>query len=165
MGRVTWLLACLCWSSVCAGADGGILDQHQARAERYFRAVYGCQPSVIDELAAGDIVITYPIFQEIFGKSAIRGREAVKAFAAHFCSKWTEGKVTIDQAIAGNDAVVLVWTFSARDSAAPTTDRHTWGGITVLRFDAEGRIAAEIGEESTPGPMGRLTMAPDQDSG
>jgi hypothetical protein len=31
-----------------------------------------------------------------------------------------------------------------------------WGGMTLFRFDASNKIIEEIGEESSPGPFGRL---------
>lgn len=53
--------------------------------------------------------------------------------------------------------MVLVWSFSARDTEAEAGEAGSaWGGISLFRFDAEGKITAEIGEESSPGPMGRL---------
>jgi hypothetical protein len=38
----------------------------------------------------------------------------------------------------------------------PTNEEHSWGGITLYRFDEEGKIVAEIGEESAPGPLERV---------
>ena len=58
--------------------------------------------------------------------------------------------------------MVLMWSFRARDAGLglqgnpPTYQEHRWGGITLFHFDESGRIEAEIGEESTPGPVGRL---------
>jgi ketosteroid isomerase-like protein len=128
-----------------------------ALAERYFRGVYGCDAAVVDDLASDDIVVTYPVFATIFGKPALRGREAVKAFALRFCQKWTGAHIELHDAISDADRVVLLWSFSARDTASePPGQEHSWGGITLLRFDQHGKVVAEIGEESEPGPMGRL---------
>jgi len=126
-------------------------------AERYFRGVYGCNPAVVEELTSPDIVVTYPIFASLFGKPVLRGRDAVAAFAEHFCQKWANAEVVFHEAVSDERRVVLLWSFSARDTeAGPGEGESAWGGISLLRFDAEGRITAEIGEESTPGPMGRL---------
>jgi len=128
-------------------------------AERYFRGVYGCNPAVVDELASPDIVVTYPIFASLFGKPALRGRDAVKAFAEHFCRKWANPEVVFHDAISDEGRTVLVWSFSARNTEAASGEAATaWGGMSLFRFDAEGKITAEIGEESTPGPMGRLSQ-------
>ena len=164
MKRASLFLCYLVFSSLCLGTDADILAHRKAQAERYFRAIYSCQLSVIDELAAENITISYPIFQQIFGEAAIHGREAAKAFSMHFCAKWTDAQITIEQAIAEQDTVVLVWKFSARDTADQTSDRQSWGGITVLRFDNHGKISSEIGEESAPGPSGRLTKAAEKTS-
>jgi SnoaL-like domain len=127
-------------------------------AERYFRGVYGCNPAVVEELASPDIVVTYPIFQSLFGKPALRGRDAVEAFAEHFCRKWANPEVVLHDTVSDEQRVVLVWSFSARDTeAAPGEPASEWGGISLFRFDAEGQIIAEIGEESAPGPIGRLS--------
>jgi len=129
-------------------------------AERYFRGVYGCNPAVVEELASPDIVVTYPIFQSLFGKPVLRGRDAVEAFAEHFCRKWANPEVVFHDAVSDERRAVLVWSFSARNTeAAPGEPVSEWGGISLFRFDAQGRITAEIGEESTPGPLGRLSKA------
>jgi hypothetical protein len=129
-------------------------------AERYFRGVYGCNPAVVEELASPDIVVTYPIFADLFGTPALRGRDAVKAFAEHFCRKWANPEFVFYDAVSDERRVVLIWSFSARDTEAASGEAESaWGGISLFRFDAEGRITAEIGEESTPGPMGRLSKA------
>ncbi len=126
-------------------------------AERYFRGLYGCNPAVVEELASPDIVVTYPVFASLFGKPALRGRDAVTAFAEHFCRKWANAEVVFHDAVSDERRVVLLWSFSARDTEAePGQAASAWGGISLLRFDAKGKITAEIGEESTPGPMGRL---------
>ena len=36
---------------------------------------------------------------------------------------------------------------------------HSWGGITLIRFDADGKIVEELGEESDPGPTARMRRA------
>ena len=136
-----------------------------SEAQQYFRGVYGGDASVVDELAAEDIVVSYPIFVDVLGTPAIRGREPLKAFIASFSQRWAEPGFEFHEAVADHSRVVLVWSFSARSVAAtspgapPTDAVHSWGGITLFRFDDSGRITAEIGEESTPGPFGRLQQS------
>lgn len=126
-------------------------------AERYLRGVYGCQPTVVTELASPDVVVTYPIFQQLFGKAAFRGRDEVVAFANHFCKKWSAGTFVMHQTVSDGQNVVIMWGFSARRADDPNAGARTsWGGITLLRFNSAGQITAEIGEESTPGPFARL---------
>lgn len=128
--------------------------EYKLLAERFFRGVYGGDPSVVDDLAGADVVISYPIFARLFNTPAIRGREAVKAFAVGFGTRWRDGQVTIHEAIEDKDRVVLLWSFRAR--RADSDEQHSWGGISFFRFDETGKIIAEVGEESEPGLYARL---------
>jgi hypothetical protein len=141
-------------------------NERKILAERYLRGVYGGDPSVVDALAAENVVSSYPIFARLFGTPALHGQQAVKRFVRGFSSRWTEAQVTIHEAIAEEERVVFLWSFCARrvddTETAPPPDSplHAWGGITLFRFNTAGRITAEIGEESTPGPWARLTDRP-----
>lgn len=137
-------------------------QRYKTLAERYIRGIYGCDSTVVDELAADNITMSYPIFRKIFSKPAIKGRNAVKHFVSHFCSRWKEGKITFHEAVAESSKVVLVWSFKARNvgslqpNVPPTGKEESWGGITLIRFNKAGKIEAEIGEESKPGPIERI---------
>lgn len=136
-------------------------DELRKRAERWFSGVYGGDASIVDELASEKIVISYPIFDKLFNSPVIRGRDAVKTFVIHFGRKWTDQKVTIDEALVDGNKVVLLWSFQARAVNAEHSDQtpsqpHHWGGITFIRFDEFGDIVQELGEESDPGPFGRM---------
>jgi hypothetical protein len=131
-------------------------------AERWFRGIYGCDPSVVDELAGDDVVVSYPIFESLFDAPAIRGRKAVKDFATGFCDRWADAQTTIHESVVEGDRVILLWSFrgrnigSARQDRPPTNREHSWGGITLFRFNSAGKIVEEVGEESEPGPFERL---------
>ena len=131
-------------------------------AQEWFAGIYCGDPSVVDRLAADSVVSSYPVFKRVFGVEALRGRDEVRKFAARFVTKWSEGTVVFRDIIAENNSVVLLWSFTARnigalaDDRPPTNEFHTWGGITLIRFDAEGRIIEEVGEESAPGPFERV---------
>lgn len=146
----------------CSTSDDSPAAERKAQAERFFRGVYGCSPSVVDELAADSVKMSYPIFAELYNTSAFRGKEAVRGFAERFCSRWEEAQFTFHESLADGDNVVLVWSFRARfvGSESPggpvPGEEQGWGGITLYQFDDSGKIAAEIGEESTPGPMARI---------
>ncbi len=150
--------------NACGDTNGGMKAERKALAERFFRGIYGCEPSVVDDLAADSVVVSYPIFKQLYNIDAFRGREAVKDFATGFCSRWTNAQFTFHDAIAEGDNVVLLWSFSARfvgsgtsqPGQPPLNQEQSWGGITLYRFDSAGKIVAEIGEESTPGPIERL---------
>ena len=135
-----------------------------AQAQAWLRGVYGLDPAVVDELGADDVIVSYPIFEKIFGHSVIKGQDAVRRFAVGFGQRWAEPEVTFHTTIAQDDQVVLVWSFKARNVGSAQADvqasneLHEWGGITLIRFNDAGKIVAEIGEESEPGPMGRLSL-------
>lgn len=151
------LVVCAC-PGLCSEAD----SDRAAVAERYFRGIYSGDMTVVDDLASADILISYPIIEELFGKGAIRGREAVKAFVNGFGKKWVAPQFEFHEVVSDGDNVVLIWSFRARDAGSSpagqpaTNEEHAWGGITWIRFDKTGKISMEIGEESSPGPMGRL---------
>lgn len=163
MRRVPWIAVPLILLVSCGSSDTAFRSERKAVAERFFRGVYGGDVSVVDELAAPDIVVSYPIFQELFNTPVIKGREATKEFARGFAQRWADASVTIHEAIAEDDQVVIVWSFrarnvgSARSDQPPSNQEEAWGGITLYRFNPEGEIAVEVGEESEPGPHERLS--------
>lgn len=129
-------------------------------AERWFRALYACDPELVRELASPDVVVTYPIFAELFEEPALRGKDAVARFAEGFCERWAEPEITVHRSLSGEAAAVLVWSFSARRTGAGADgSRSDWGGLSLFLFDAQGRMVAEVGEESAPGPMARWEEA------
>jgi len=148
--------------SACSGPIDDSTAERKTLAERFFRGIYGCTPGVVDDLAAANIVISYPIFQTIYGRSALRGREAVKQLTENFCETWADPQLTIENTIAEGNNVVFLWSFWARNVGPlpggdpPTNSVHGWGGITLFSFDEDGKIIAEIGEESMPGPVQRV---------
>jgi len=164
------LVLCFLWF-----ANSNAETSRKDLAERFFRGVYACDPSVVDELACDDVFLSYPIFEKLFGVSTIRGGDAVEEFAVGFCERWADPQIVIHDAMAEGNKVVLVWSFRGRNVGSADEDRpatnkeHRWGGITLYHFDAEGKITAEIGEESEPGPfersaMGKATSSPQKGS-
>jgi len=128
-------------------------------AKRFFVGVYEGNFSVVEELAAEEIISTYPIFTEIFNTPVLQGIEAYRNHALNFSQNWKKGKVTIHDEIADGNRVVLIWSFRA--TRVSTKQSSRWGGITLLRFDNSGKVVAEIGEESEPGPQERLLALDD----
>lgn len=93
---ISGLLVCLV---ACRGPGEDVTAVRIATAERFFRGVYGCDSSVVDELASDDVVVSYPIFKTIFGTPSIRGRAAVRKFASGFCERWAEPHITIHESV------------------------------------------------------------------
>ena len=143
----------------CNSNKSSEAKDYKARAERFFREEYGINPSVVDELAAEDIVVSYPSYKRFFGTSNIRGRKAVKKLSTGFSSRWKETQITFNESIAEGNAVALVWSFKGRNVGSPLPDMkptnkiESWGGITIYRFNKDGKIKAEYGLENEPGPI------------
>ncbi len=142
---------------VSAQHDPGQLTK---QAEALFRSVYeDLDTMVIDQIASEKIVSSYPVFIQIFDKKALHGKKEYKEFAMRFNGRWKNSKVTIDETISEGNRVVLIWTFSAQrveENEAGSIEEQSWGGITIFRFDDTGKVIEEIGEESSPGPYGRI---------
>lgn len=162
MRTVLPVLTMLALSAGCTASSANHAAERKAQAENFFRGVYGCGPAAVDELAGDDVVLSYPIFVQLFNTSAIRGREAVRGFAERFCNRWKEAQFIFHESLADEDNVVLVWSFRARFVGAESPggpipgEEQAWGGISLFQFDSSGKIVAEIGEESAPGPMARV---------
>lgn len=160
LGLTTMLALGAPWG--CSSPNGSPAHDYAGQAERFFRGVYGCGPSAVTELASDSVVMSYPIFLELYDTAAFRGKEAVRSFAERFCGRWEDARFTFHERVADGNRVVLVWSFRARfvgpeiEGGPVPGEELGWGGITLYRFDDSGRIAAEIGEESTPGPMARV---------
>ncbi|MCW8810103.1 MAG: nuclear transport factor 2 family protein [Ignavibacteriaceae bacterium] len=148
----------------CKSIDVNKEMEYRTTAEKFIRGEYGCSPEVVDEFADDSIFVSYPVFQKLFNTPAIRGRDSVKHFAEGFCKRWKDGKITIHSSVVEGNQVVFIWSFRAISvgSVLPDADsanqEESWGGITLFRFNKDGKIIAEIGEESTPGPFARSTF-------
>ena len=138
--------------------------EHKETAERFFRAVYSGDSETVSELAAENIVLSYPVIEQVYGTPALQGREALLVLVGRFGARWTDVRIRIHESIAEGDDVVLFWDYAARAATAaedtpPAEREHAWGGITLYRFDEAGKIVLELGEESAPGPIARIAGA------
>lgn len=149
------------------GCNAGEMETGATRerlAIEFLRGLYGGDPSVVDRLAAPEIVVSYPIFEEVLGAPSIQGRDAVREFATGFGRRWIDAEVTVHSVVSNDDAVVVLWGFRARPAGAGEGDARAlpereWGGITLYRFDSNDRVVLEVGEESEPGPAARVPSA------
>lgn len=164
MHRLPFLTAFLFVLIGCEHDRVDVDAERKKLAVEFVRGIYTGDPSVVDKTAAPDIVVSYPIFSEIFDTPALEGRDAVRRFATGFGERWIDGKVTVHRAVADGDTVVLVWDFEARNAMTAADGdaagkKEAWGGITVYRFNPSNQIELELGEESTPGPLARVPGA------
>ena len=154
MRRPTWTTLSLTLLIGCAASPQGPNAANKAAAERFLPNVYGGDGSAIDELAAADIVVSYPAF-------TVQGTEALREVSRSFAARCPELLTTIHESVAEGDLVVLVWSAEGRCVGPEGVDSQaaqlTLGGISVYQFDADGRIVREVGEDSMPGPYGRLS--------
>jgi len=153
-----------CSALLLIGVGGCLPSADQApaaevAAQQFFRAVYGCTGESLDSLAVPDVRMSYPIFAERLGTSVLEGREAVERFSAGFCQRWSSPEVTVHEVISDSGRVVLVWSYTAirRGDGDADSLEVSWGGISVLEVNDSDLIVAEYGEESTPGPMARMS--------
>ena len=141
---------------------GDLRSERIATAEEYLRGIYGGDPSVVDRLTSEDIVVSYPIIQSVAGTPALRGHDAVRGLAERFSKKWSDPRLEIHETVFEGNRLAVLWSFSARsrEKTSPgqssSDSQYSWGGITLIHFDDQGKVSAEIGEESDPGPYERV---------
>lgn len=161
------IIAILLLSSLAgiSSNNGDVGARQKVAAEKFFRGVYSGDTSVVGKYAADNIVISYPIFQTLFNSPVIEGHDSAVQFISRFSTKWKNPKITVHETITEGTAVVLIWSFQARDAFYDSSIKSNagsekkWGGITVYHFNQEGKINSEVGEESEPGPIGRLSSS------
>jgi steroid delta-isomerase-like uncharacterized protein len=118
---------------------------------------------LVDELAAPDIVVSYPIPPE-----PIRGVEGFKAFLTEVLAGLPDASVTVDVTIAEGDRVACRWTMRATHRGPlfgfPPTGRPVqFSGITFYRI-AGGKVLEETGIGNSLSLMQQLgaVVAPTQ---
>ncbi len=139
---------------------------NEEQAMQYFKSVYVEDSGQLEKLISDNIVVTYPVFQEIFNKVGFSGKEEVIQFANHFKQKWYERSVKFRDVITEENKVVLIWTCTGKQVAENPTNtddaqKQTWGGITVIYFNDSGKINAEFGLENDTGPFELLQQTRD----
>jgi hypothetical protein len=76
--RILILFILLFLFTSCVKTEIEMNTDNKIIAEKFFRGIYGCDPSVVDNFASDSIVISYPVFERIFKKVAFRGQEEAK---------------------------------------------------------------------------------------
>lgn len=103
---------------------------------------------IVDELAAPDIVVSYPIPPE-----PVHGRKAFKAFLTELLEGLPDAAVTVDDMIAEGDKVACRWTLRGTHDGPlfgfPPSGRSVQvSGFTFYRI-ADGRVVEETGMGNT----------------
>ena len=118
---------------------------------------------IVDELAAPDIVVSYPMPPE-----PIRGTEAFKVFLTELIAGLPDVKVTVDDTIAEGDQVACRWTWRGTHKEPlfgfpPTGKPVQISGFTFYRI-AGGKVVEETGIGNTLSLMQQLgaVVAPAQ---
>jgi steroid delta-isomerase-like uncharacterized protein len=131
------------------------VEENKAIAQRFAQVwTAGCL-HIVDELAAPDIVVSYPIPPE-----PLRGTEAFKGFLAGLMEGLPDAVVTVDDMIAEGDKVACRWTMRGTHKGPlfgfPATEKQVEIlGFTFYRI-AGGRVAEESGIGNTLGLMQQL---------
>jgi len=128
------------------------VDENKTLAHRFIQVWAPGNLSVLDELAAPDITVIYPVLGE-----PVRGAAAFKQLLAHFHAACPDVEISVQEQIAEGDKVVTRWsvcgTHRGELLGVPPTGRPLgWTGITIHRL-VGGRVTQERGEEDALGLM------------
>jgi steroid delta-isomerase-like uncharacterized protein len=150
------------WSRAPALAEQGretmSIEENKAIARRFIRVWDTHDPSILDELAAPDIRVSYPILPPI------QGAGAFKEVLAGVRAALPDIKIEIGNVIAEGDFVVAPWTISGTHlgdlmGIPPSGRRVTWDGITIYRIE-DGKVVDERGEENGLGLLRQIGAMP-----
>jgi len=131
------------------------LDENKALARRFIQVWAPGNLSVLDELAAPDLVVIYPVLGE-----PVRGAVAFKQLLAHFHAACPDVEISVQEQMAEGDSVVTRWsvrgTHRGELLGIPPTGRSLiWTGITIHSL-VGGRVVEERGEEDALGLMRQI---------
>ncbi len=138
------------------------VDENKALARRFIQVWAPGNLRVLDELAAPDIMVIYPVLGE-----PVRGSVAFKQLLAHFHAACPDVEISADEQIAEGDSVVTRWnvrgTHRGEFLDVPSTGRPlAWTGITIHRL-VGGRVVEERGEEDSLGLMRQIGVPTSSD--
>lgn len=136
------------------------IEENKAIALRFIRVWDTDDPSILDELAAPDIRVSYPILG-----GPIEGAGAFKEVLASVHAGLPDIKIEIGDLIAEGDVVVVPWTMSGTHlgelmGIPPSGNGVRWEGITIYRIEA-GKVVDERGEEDGLGLLRQIGAKPD----
>jgi steroid delta-isomerase-like uncharacterized protein len=135
------------------------IEENKAIARRFIRVWDTDDPSILGELAAPDIRVSYPILP-----GPIRGAGAFKEVLAGVRAGLPDIKIEMGDVIAEGDFVVAPWTMSGTHlgelMGIPPSGRGVrWCGITIYQIE-DGKVVDERGEEDGLGLLRQIGAIP-----
>ncbi len=135
------------------------LEENKAIVQRFGQVWSAGKLDIVDELAAPDLVVSYPALPE-----DIHGPEAFKQLLRDWYSAFPDVEASVDEVIAEGDKVAARWicrgTHQGEFLGIPPTGRRVQlTGITIFRV-ADGKVVEERGEDDALGLMQQLGVIP-----
>jgi steroid delta-isomerase-like uncharacterized protein len=135
------------------------IEENKAVVRRFIRVWDTDDPKILDELAAPDILVSYPILP-----APVRGAAAFKNVLAGVRAALPDIKIEIGNLIAEGDSVVAPWTISGTHlgdlmGIPPSGKRVAWNGISIYRIE-DGKVVDEHGEEDGLGLLRQIGAIP-----
>ncbi len=134
-------------------------EQNEAIARRFIQAWGVGNLEIVDELAAPDISVYYPLLGD-----TLHGREAFKQTLLAVNTNFPITEVICEEVFARDDKVLLRWSVRATHTGVflgipPTGKQVVWTGITVYHI-VDGKIVEERGESNTLGVLQQIGGVP-----
>ena len=135
------------------------VEQNKAIARRFAEVWNRGGLAIVDELAAPDLVVSYPLLPE-----DIHGPQAYKQFLAQFYAAFPDIEASAEEMIAEGEKVVARWTCRGTHRGdfpgLPATGKTVqWSGMTIYRI-VDGKVVEEKGEEDALGMLRQLGVIP-----
>jgi steroid delta-isomerase-like uncharacterized protein len=137
-------------------------DANAAASRRIAEEAFGQgRMEVFDEVCSPDVVSHDPAEPE-----DLRGIEAHKERVRGYRTAMSDLQVTFDDVVASGDKVVSRWTASGTNdgemAGMPATGKHIEiTGISIDRFDADGKLVETWDQWDNAGFMAQLGVAPE----
>lgn len=134
-------------------------EQNEAIARRFIQVWGVGNLEMVDELAAPDISVSYPLLGD-----TLHGREAFKQTLLAVNTNFPITEVVCEEVFAQGDKVLLRWSVRATHTGVflgipPTGKQVVWTGITVYHI-VGGKVVEERGESNTLGVLQQIGGIP-----
>ena len=134
-------------------------EENKAIARRFAQVWNAGGSGIVDELAAPNITVSYPIMP-----ASIQGAESFKQYLTQTYAGLPDIQTTVEDLIAEGDQVVARWSYRATHQGElfgnPATGKQVQvSGITIYRI-ANGKVVEERGVSDALGMMQQLGVVP-----